>query len=421
MSYHIANINDWEELAEMSQDDIITCFGNPYIKVEVDVEVELKEKKSWCDEDWGGDNIKPIEPIKNTSSLKNTEDFIEKNDKIVKTSVTSAVIQKDNKIIVNNTSQIPVISDSDKRDNLIIKYAAILKSHGEAIKSIHSTINNLKKKPNSNYRQQICHYNLLSYGNVTRLAKNAVNFFAIPSQPTIKNFRNKVEASHTALKNHQRDITNSLDECEKNFNKRIILLNNDRLAERKKCHDDPEFASLTIEQINEKLTLIDDKTYFMMDKINAERDVAITSLKKKNEFIENSLKEHLDECKKNLDDAEQRLRSSANKTKVFNPNLDTCTKVLKIVEKNNEYTENFFKTLTHYMTYGKFPVFVADPVQAPLAPVQAPLAPLAPLAPINAPIAPLPSLVPGKAQLAPVQDPILVKEENRGRRKMKAL
>jgi hypothetical protein len=389
MSYHIAH---WEDLDDMSQDDTVTCFGNPFIKVEV----ELKEKKPWCDEDWGGDNIKP------------SDDLLQKNAQIVKTSVASAVIQKDNKVIVNNTSQIPITSDSDKRDNLIIKYAAILKSHGEAIKSMHSTLNNLKKKSNNNDRQQICHYNLLSYGNVSRLAKNSVDFFAVPSQPTIKNFRNKVDTSKIALKNHQRDIAKSLDECEKNFNKRINLLNNDRLAERKKCQDNPEFASLSIEQIEEKLTLIDDKTYFMMDKIDAERDVAIKSLKKKNEFIENSLKEHLDECEKNLDDAEQRLRSSTNKTKIVDPNLDICTKVLKIVEKNNEYTENFFKTLAHYMTYGKFPVYVADPVQAPLTYVKPPIVSIqAPIVSIQAPIVSIQAPI-----VSVVRDPIPVKENS---------
>lgn len=344
---------DWEDLAEMSQDDVdylsrvarINWFGRPFTEAEmVEMETRYKNAKSaWAD-----------------------EDFCEQNgDHFVEAPVVPAVPQMD------NIPVIPAPNAADKRKKLIMDYAEILRKHGNAISSMSGSIHMPKKQKGKKEDEkfEICHITLLSYGNVRGLAKKGVDFFAPPSQATIKNLREKESSVRTSLVTHQKNTVRALDQCENSFNARILKV--DKSAEKSKQKylvapefREPEHASLTEEEIEKKLQAIDRKAFCMMDEIDLERKQTVEKLKRENDFIEESLKERLEKCKRDLEEAEQNL--SSKKTKVVSPNLDICTRVLKIVEKNNSDTENFFKVLAHYMTFGEFPVYVPEVIQAPI-------------------------------------------------------
>ena len=358
---------DWEDLAEMSQDDAdylsqvarIDWFGRPFTKDELKCMDILYQRAMVA---WRGEDMDLVD---------NWEDLYEENvqsvdaPRIAKAPVVPTVPQMD------NTPVVPALSASDKRKKLIMEYAELLKKYGNAISSMSGTIHVPKKQKGKKEddRVEICHTTVLSYGSATSLGKKGVDFFAPPSQATIKNIREKESTARTALVTHQKNTVRALDQCENSFNSRILRV--DKSAEKSKQKylvapefREPEHASLTEEEIEKKLKAIDEKAYRMMDEIDVERKQTVERLKQENDFIEKSLKERLEKCKKDLEEAEESL--SSKKTKVVNPNLDICTRVLKIIEKNNNDTENFLETLTHYMTYGTFPVYVPEVVQAPL-------------------------------------------------------
>jgi len=389
---------DWEDLAKMSQDDAdylirvgasINWFGRPFTKDELEI---MEIRYNYAKLAWAGEDMDLVD---------NWEDLCEENvqcsnvPRIVKVPIVPTVPQMDNTPVVSAPNA------SDKRKKLVMDYAEILRKHGNAISSMSGTIKMLKKqKGNKNgkkdeERREICNITLLSYGNVTSLAKKGVDFFAPPSQATIKNLREKESTARSSLLTHQKNTVRSLDQCENSFNARILKV--DKSAEKSKQKylvapelRDPKYASLTEEEIENKLKDIDRKTFCMMDEIDLERKQAIERLKQENEYIEKSLKERLEKCTKDLEEAEQSL--SSKKTKVVSPNLDICTRVLKIVEKNNSDTENFFEMLTHYMTFGEFPVYVPEVVQAPLVAPPVVVAPVVVAPVVVAPVVVAPSV-----------------------------